>query len=644
MANRFPRRRRDRPGKSPRTQSLFLERFGGERLEQRRVMDASAVALWEEAPAVLSETVSLDGGFTATANAQSGDFTFTTNNGEVTITGFTGSRVVEIPAKIEGLPVRAIGDFAFSGKLHQSSIEIPDSVTSIGRSAFADCISLTSVTIPASVTSIGRYPFYACKSLVVINVAADNAAYASVEGVLYDKVLSSLIQCPEGKAGPFVIPTGVTNISRGGFINCDLLTSIIIPETVTSTGDDAFAGCSGLNSINIPFGWTIVDEGVFSRCTGLTSVTIPDSVEILEDDAFSTCTSLASVNVPHSVVSIGWNTFAKCSNLKSIEIPESVVEMAPNAFSDCTQLRSVFFYGDTPNLFATVFSGTAATIYRLGTATSWSSNFDGLPVKVFQPVNVISGQKVVVSVESSSDRVVKKGLGTAVLAVPSNRTGGTVVEEGELVVRHKASLGAGLLEVQAGAKATLQTGYDTVSVTSLDLADTARLELGTGRLVISAGGFTESDIRAKLVAGRGGGTWSGASGITSSFAGGDRAIGYRVVNGSLQVAYAAPGDSNLDGVVDILDIADILSARKFNTGAAANWQQGDVNYDNVFDIVDLADILGTGLFNEGTYLTLGSTRSAAVETGGVATFDSALVFAALAMDSSGPTTTKRKSF
>jgi len=81
MTNRFPRRRRDRPGKSPRTQSLFFERFGGERLEQRRVMDASAVALWEEAPAVLSETVSLDGGFTATANAQFGDFTFTTNNG-----------------------------------------------------------------------------------------------------------------------------------------------------------------------------------------------------------------------------------------------------------------------------------------------------------------------------------------------------------------------------------------------------------------------------------------------------------------------------------------------------------------------------------------------------------------------------------
>ena len=126
-------------------------------------------------------------------------------------------------------------------------------------------------------------------------------------------------------------------------------------------------------------------------------------------------------------------------------------------------------------------------------------------------------------------------------------------------------------------------------------------------------------------------------------AGGERTIGYRVADGALEVAYAAPGDGNLDGVIDILDIAGILSAGKFNTGEPANWQQGDTNYDNVFDIVDLADILGTNLFNQGTYLTQGSASSAATESGTVTTFDSALVFAALAMDSSSQPTTKRKS-
>ena len=240
------------------------------------------------------------------------------------------------------------------------------------------------------------------------------------------------------------------------------------------------------------------------------------------------------------------------------------------------------------------------------------------------------------------DRVVKKGTGTAVLSAASTCTGGTVVEAGEIVVSHKDALGTGLLEVQAGTKVTFQTGYDTVSVTSLNIADTSRLELGTSKLVVFPYGFTEGDIRTKLIAGRNGGSWDGPSGITSTVAGGDHSIGYRVADGDLEVAYAAPGDSNLDGVIDILDIGDILSAGKFNTGEPANWTQGDTNYDNVFDIVDLADILGTNLFNHGTYLTQPAASNAAVETGTVVTFDPALVYAAFVAETTSQTTTKRK--
>jgi autotransporter-associated beta strand protein len=265
-------------------------------------------------------------------------------------------------------------------------------------------------------------------------------------------------------------------------------------------------------------------------------------------------------------------------------------------------------------------------------------------VLIFQPIEITAGQKVTVSVGASVERVVKTGAGTAILSTLSTRTGGTVVEAGEIVVSHKNALGTGLLEVQAGAKAKLQVGYASVFVTSLSLADASRLELGTSKLTVAANGFTESDIRQNLITGRNGGSWDGASGITSTFAGGDRSIGYRVVNAALEVAYAAPGDGNLDGVFDILDLSEILSAGKFDTGESANWQQGDTNYDGVFDILDLSEILGTGLFNQGNYLTQGSASSAAAKTGGVVTFDPALVFAALAAEPTSQPTTKRKSF
>ncbi len=55
--------------------------------------------------------------------------------------------------------VTSIGDSAFSGCNHLTSISIPGSVTSIGIEAFYFCYSLTSISIPSSVTNIGAYAF-----------------------------------------------------------------------------------------------------------------------------------------------------------------------------------------------------------------------------------------------------------------------------------------------------------------------------------------------------------------------------------------------------------------------------------------------------------------------------------------------------
>jgi hypothetical protein len=99
------------------------------------------------------------------ALAQGADFTYTTNNGSITIAGYSGSGgAATIPDKIDGLPVTSIGDLAFHGTT-LASVTIPDSVTTIGDEAFRGCRSLTSVTVPDSVTSIGSQAFAYCTSL-----------------------------------------------------------------------------------------------------------------------------------------------------------------------------------------------------------------------------------------------------------------------------------------------------------------------------------------------------------------------------------------------------------------------------------------------------------------------------------------------
>lgn len=860
-------------------------KLGCEQLESRRVLDASALLLFDQTPELSGQALTLDRGGTATANAQFGDWTYTSSGSAVTITGYTGAGgAVEIPAQISQTPVRFIGDYAFFNRTDLTSVtittgvmgigsyafygckgltsvvvpagvtsigsrafaycggvksitippsvlgigdaafvscvglesvNIPSGVTSIGGSAFLNCTRLTSISIPGSVASIGTSAFSNCWSLTVISVDKANLAYAdhdgmlcnkaltslimcppgktgtaripssvtsidsgafvtcpsldaitvdlantvyaSVDGVLYSKSMTSLMQCPGAREGTFVIPTGVTTIGVSAFNGCNKLVQIDIPETVTSVLDYAFRSCLGLTSvmipasvasiqpsafgnctslasiavaatsaayagvggilynksattllvcpagktgtisipasvqtinssaflscaavarISIPASVTSVGGGAFSDCTGLSAITvdggnaayadvdgvlyskslssliqcpagktgsvvIASGVTSIGNIAFNKCSGLTRITLPSSLLSIGVNAFYACSGLTSILIPASVTSIQAYAFTACTGLDGIYCLGDSPDVANTAVYGTPAVVYRLSNATGWSSWLWGRPVNVFQPVSVPAGQKITASIAAETSRVLKQGAGTAILSTPSTRTGGTVVEAGEIAVSHKNALGTGLLEVQAGAKATFQTGYDTVAITSLALANTARLEVGTSKLTVAANGFTESDIRAKLIAGRNGGSWDGAAGITSNFAGGDRSIGYRVADGALEVAYAAPGDSNLDGVIDILDLSEILSAGRFNTGDSANWSQGDTNYDGVFDILDISEILGTGLFNQGNYLPQGSATSTVADDGPGVLFNPALVFAGFATEQDATITKKR---
>jgi uncharacterized delta-60 repeat protein len=219
-------------------------------------------------------------------------YTYTNNNGTITITKYTGSGgAVSIPSTIYGLPVTSIGHGAFASCASLTSVTIGTNVTSIGDQAFSNCTSLTNVTIPSSVTSIGGGPFAGCTSLAAITVDALNSGYGSMAGVLFNKSQTMVIQCPGGKAGSYTIPNTVTTIGDYAFYQCISLTSVAIPNGVTSIGDAAF-----------------------SVCTSLTSVTIPSSVTNIGDYALSSCSSLTGVCFQGNAPGLGSNVFAYDDN------------------------------------------------------------------------------------------------------------------------------------------------------------------------------------------------------------------------------------------------------------------------------------------------------------------------------------------
>ena len=194
-------------------------------------------------------------------------------------------------------PLKTISANTFDECQFLESVTISENVTTIESSAFGSCNSLPSIYIPKSVKSIASDAFAYSACLADVNVDSDNKTYTSVDGVLYNKSMTSILHYPAGKTA----------------------TSFSIPNTVTKIGDMAFEGCS------------------------LTSVKIPNTVKSIGRSAFN-ASKLTSINIPNSVKNIGAVAFYGCENLSTVTIPSSVTSVGEFAFYECGNLKTVYIY------------------------------------------------------------------------------------------------------------------------------------------------------------------------------------------------------------------------------------------------------------------------------------------------------------
>lgn len=225
------------------------------------------------------------------------------------------------------------------------NIILPSSVKTISDSAFDHCSNLKNIVIPEGVNYIGNSAFRNT-SLENIFVSDNNENYSSIDGVLFNKDKTKLIQYPASKKDTeYSIPNSVTNIESGAFYQCKNLENINIPEGVTSIGRYAFRICSRLKSIDLPDSITSIGACAFEYTPLLENqenikyidkwvIDCADNIEIavikegtigIAKDAFRGYKSLlTNIEIPDSVTYIGDDAFLNCSNLISIKIPDNV--------------------------------------------------------------------------------------------------------------------------------------------------------------------------------------------------------------------------------------------------------------------------------------------------------------------------------
>ena len=225
----------------------------------------------------------------ALAQAQ---FTYTTNSGQITITGYTGSGgAVTVPSKINGYPVVGIAQYAFANNNTVTAFAIPGTVTSIGSSAFEGCTKLSGISVNPT-----------------------NPAYCSTyDGVLFTKDQATLMAYPAAKIGHYTVPGTVTSIADEAFYDCTSLYGITLPSSLTSIGFEVFGYCSGLTSITIPASVTAIGSWTFFECGDLARAYFLGNPPTLGSGVFY---NVSVTKVYYMPGTTGWgSTFGGCTAL-----------------------------------------------------------------------------------------------------------------------------------------------------------------------------------------------------------------------------------------------------------------------------------------------------------------------------------------
>ena len=274
----------------------------------------------------------------------------------------------------------------------------------------------------------------------------------------------------------------------------------------------------------------------------------------------------------------------------------------------------------------TAAAQTYAGNVTLATGSLVAASTAGADIRFESTVTGVAGSELVVETAGAATvlgglsgpaKLIKRGAGGLQLPSSGSFNGGTSVEAGELTVTRSGGLGAGSLQLAANTRLKLDAGTTPVDVATLTVANGGRIDVGKGGLTIAPGGASLAAVRSLLAAGRNGGTWDGSAGIVSRDAAATigRSVGVVATDdGSLRVAFAAAGDTNLDGSVDMLDCSNILAGAKFDSGDPASWIDGDTTYDGVVDILDIADVFSGSLYDAGPYLPATTLPSGFSET------------------------------
>ena len=264
-------------------------------------------------------------------------------------------RTVNFPANL-----KYVGDSAFYNDLlhSENGFTFPEGMLYIGNEAFHSAFKENMVSIPASLSVIGDQAF-ANMFVSAFIVDENNPAYASADGVFYDKSITTLINYPADKRDTlFEIPDSVTTIRKSAIEVTNTLEKIVIPAGVTEIEEGSIIWNYALSYIDVDANNKNYksEDGVLYTADGKlllsypaaserTKYTVPEGCERICDYAMSQASNLTEFHIKDGLEEIGIYSLYLCENLAEAGLPKSLKTIDTAAFQFCDTLTRIDFAG-----------------------------------------------------------------------------------------------------------------------------------------------------------------------------------------------------------------------------------------------------------------------------------------------------------
>jgi len=254
-------------------------------------------------------------------------------------------------------------------------VKIREGVTYIGNDAFNPCSIIEEVHISSSVQSIHSSAFSTCALLLFFDVSESNQYFKSIDGVLFDHNVTTLIKYPGSIfSDTYRIPDTVVAIGDYAFYRVEELNNLFLPDSLESIGKYAFSG-SGLTEMSMPYRVHTIEEYTFESCFNLRSVKIGKGVTDIGKNAFAMCGELDSISIP-AVKTIGQYAFSNCGKLDYVTFSNQLISIGDGAFSFCKSLKDLSIPDSVEYIGSYSFQNTNLTsvviptrVKSIGTAT-----------------------------------------------------------------------------------------------------------------------------------------------------------------------------------------------------------------------------------------------------------------------------------